>query len=121
MEGQRARYFGRDGAGAGQERARESGPWPKLIAEPVEVEMAAPAGGVYAPARFTWRGRTLAVEHVLRVFAEADWPRTVRTRGWWLKRRHTHWIVRAADGHVYQLRLDRTGRRRQWVLLKQLE
>ncbi len=83
--------------------------------------MSAPPGGVCAPASFTWRGATLQVETILQVHAEAAWPRTSRTRGWWQKRRRTHWIVRAGDGHVYQLTLDRTGGRRQWVLLKQVE
>jgi hypothetical protein len=93
----------------------------KFIGETIEVQMAAEPGGVYAPASFTWRGSTLRIEAILRIFAEASWPKTSRTRGWWQKRRRTHWIVRASDGHSYQLTLDRTGSRREWILLKQLE
>ena len=99
---------------------RES-PWPRFIGETVQVEMGAPEGGVYAPVAFTWRGHRFKVEAVTDVFAESGWPRTVRSRGWWLKRHRTHWIVRADDGHLYQLTLDRGGKKREWILLKQLE
>lgn len=93
----------------------------RFIGETVEVKMSAPEGGVMAPASFTWRGTTLQVTTILQVFAEAAWPRTSRTRGWWQKRRRNHWIVRASDGHVYQLTLDRSGSRRVWILLKEIE
>ncbi len=94
---------------------------PKLISEPIKVEMEAPPGGVYAPVRMHWRDETLEITAVLQVFAEAGLPRTARTDGWWLRRRRTHWIVRASDGHVYQIYLDRSGKRRDWVLLKRIE
>ena len=94
---------------------------PKFIGEPIEVELGGPPDGVLAPVRFTWRGRIFQVVAIHRVFAEAGWPRTARSRAWWLKRHRNHFIVRADDGHVYQLTLDRSGRKRQWLLLKQLE
>lgn len=94
---------------------------PELISEPVEVEMDAPPGGVYAPVRFRWRGVTLEIEAILQVFPEARLPSTARTDGWWLKRRRTHWVVRASDGHAYQLYLDRSGSRRSWILYKRVE
>jgi hypothetical protein len=93
----------------------------KFIGEAVEVEMSAPPGGVLAPSSFTWRGQTLQVEALLEMFPEAGWPRTLRTRGWWHKRFRNHYVVRVSDGHVYQLTLDRSGGRREWVLLKEIE
>jgi hypothetical protein len=94
---------------------------PRFIGEPVEVEMSAPPGGVFAPSSFTWRGQTLQVEAVQQVFAETGWPRTLRSRGWWQKRFRNHYVVRASDGHVYQLTLDRSGGRRVWTLMKEVE
>jgi len=94
---------------------------PRFIGEEIEVEMDAPAGGVYAPVRVAWRGQTLEVEAIEQVFHKAGLPRTARREGWWLKRRRTHWVVRLSDGHTYEIYLDRTGSRRRWVLYKQLE
>ncbi len=93
----------------------------RFIGEEIEVELDGPPDGVLAPVRFTWRGRTYEVKAIHSVFAEAGWPRTARSRAWWQKRHRNHYVVRADDGHVYQLVLDRSGRRRQWILLRQIE
>lgn len=94
---------------------------PEFIGEEVEVEMdAEEEESVLAPRVIRWRDATLRIVSIMEVFGEARWPTTARTRGWWLKRRRTHWIVRADDGNIYQLTLDRTGSRRRWILLKRL-
>jgi hypothetical protein len=94
---------------------------PRFIGERVKVEMEATAGGVVAPVRFEWRGKILEITAILQVFSKAGLPKTARTDGWWLKRRRTHWVVRASDQHVYQLYLDRSGSRREWILLRRVE
>lgn len=78
--------------------------------------MSDPAEGVQAPAWFVWRGERYEVTEVLSTRMEAGFGAGEVTRTWYRRRHRNYWRVRASDGKVYELYLDRGSGRRIWTL-----
>jgi hypothetical protein len=82
------------------------------------VELSEPAEGVQAPAAFTWRGTRYEVLEVLSARTEVGFGAGEVTRTWYRRRHRNYWRVRASDGKLYELYLDRGSGRRIWTLGK---
>jgi hypothetical protein len=93
----------------------------KLISEKIEVETGASEGGVLEPVAFTWQGRRYEVRAVLRAWVDHGFGTNEVTRTWFNRRHRNYYRVEADDGKVYELYLNRGGKRREWVLVKQLD
>lgn len=91
-----------------------------LISESIRVETASPTGGVRDPVAFTWRGRRYEVRKLLTVWTDAGFGAGEVTRTWYRWRHRNYYRVEADDGEVYELYLDRSGSRRDWVLARRL-
>ena len=92
----------------------------KLISERIEVETAAPEGGVRQPVAFTWRGKRYEVRRVMSAWVDTGFGVGEVTRTWYNRRHRNYFRVEAEDGQVYEFYLDRSGRRREWVLARRL-
>jgi hypothetical protein len=90
----------------------------RFFGERVQVVCDRDAAGFHLPARFVFGEKTVEVAEVLRRWQDRGFhPRTPRRS--WLERRHrTFYRVRATDGFVYDLYVDRTGGRRDWFVTR---
>lgn len=94
-------------------------PTPWFIGEAVAVEQ---AEGSAAPAAFTWRGATLRVVEVVGAWQDYGFGAThPAARNWRTRRHRNYYRVRAEDGRLYELYLDRGAKRRGWYLYRCLE
>jgi hypothetical protein len=91
-----------------------------LISERIEVELSDGRGALREPQAFVWRGRRYQVAEVISAWAEVGFGAGERTRTWYRRRHRNHWQVRTVEGAVYELYLDRSGGRRDWVLARKL-
>lgn len=91
-----------------------------LISERIEVELSGGPGELHEPLAFAWRGERYEVAQVLSAWTEVGFGAGERTRTWYRRRHRNHWQVRTVDGAVYELYLDRSGSRREWVLARKL-
>jgi hypothetical protein len=92
----------------------------RFFGQRIRVTCARDAAGFLLPAEFALGDDTIRVQEVLLQWHDSGFAST-STRRTWLDRRHrTHYRIRAADGCVYELYVDRTGNRRDWYLMKQL-
>jgi hypothetical protein len=92
----------------------------KLISEAIKVETAAPGGGVREPVAFTWRGKRYEVRRVINMWVDASFGAGEVTRTWYNRRHRNYYRVEADDGQIYEFYLDRSGKRREWVLARRL-
>ncbi len=92
-----------------------------LISEPIAVEQERGPGGILRPAAFVWRGRRYGIVEIVRLRFDSGFAPGELTRTWWRRRHRNHYVVRADDGVLYELYLDRGGSRRRWFLLKKLD
>lgn len=91
----------------------------EFIGEPVEVRVGPGPG---APASFTWQGRSLGVVEVVEAWQDYGFGATHPAARNWRTRRHRNcYRVRAEDGHLYELYLDRGSGQRRWYLYRRLE
>ncbi len=94
------------------------GPTPEFIGEPVEVLH---AEGVATPTAFIWRGTALRVVEVIEAWQDYGFGATHPAARNWRTRRHRNWYrVRAEDGCLYELYLDRGARQPRWYLYRRL-
>lgn len=91
-----------------------------LIDQSITVELDAPGGGVKEPVAFTWRGRRHAIAEIVAAWADYGFGAGEVTRTWYRRRHRNYYRVRTEEGALYELYLDRSGSRRQWVLSKEL-
>lgn len=92
----------------------------KLISERIEVETAAPAGGLQEPVAFTWRGHRFAVRRIVNAWVDTGFGRGEVTRTWYNRRHRNYFRVEADDGQIYEFYLDRSGKRREWFLARRV-
>jgi hypothetical protein len=92
----------------------------RFFGQRVEVTCEPDAAGFRAPSRFLLGEDAVEVEAVLDSWHDSGFhPRAPRRT--WLERRHrTYYRVRAGDGCVYELYVDRTGGRRDWFVARRL-
>lgn len=92
---------------------------PEFIGQPVEVFFAAKPG---PPRAFTWEGRTLAVVEVLEHWQDYGFGSThPAARNWRTRRHRNYYRLRAEDGHIYDLYLDRGAKRPRWYLYRRVK
>ncbi|MGE5552379.1 MAG: DUF6504 family protein [Betaproteobacteria bacterium] len=91
----------------------------EFISQPVDVQMTGDPG---VPVSFAWRGLTLRVVEVLEQWQDWGFGAThPAARNWRTRRHRNYYRVRAEDGHVYELYLDRGAKERRWYLYRRLE
>ena len=100
-----------DGNGASMRR--------RFFGQPVRVTTQADAAGLQAPASFELGDECLRVTELLAQWHDAGFHPGSRRRTWLERRHRTYYRVRAEDGSVYELYVDRTGGRRDWFLTEQ--
>ena len=88
-----------------------------FISEPIHVDYDTEKR---APTAFVWRGTRREIVETLREWQDWQVPNYEHARGWIHRRHRNYYHVRTADGHVYEIYLDRAAHRRNWVLLKQI-
>lgn len=92
---------------------------PQFVSEPVVVEL---SGVPAVPESFTWRGTTLKVSEVLAEWQDWGFGAThPAARNWKTRRHRNYYRVRAVDGKLYELYLDRGSGRRRWYLYQVLD
>ncbi|MBM3500102.1 MAG: hypothetical protein FJX74_15710 [Armatimonadetes bacterium] len=84
----------------------------------VPVRCARDAAGFLLPAQFTLGDEVFHIQEVLLQWHDSGFASTSSRRTWLERRHRTHYRVRADDGCVYELYVDRTGRRRDWYLVR---
>jgi Domain of unknown function (DUF6504) len=91
----------------------------RFFGQPVQVATAADAAGLQAPVSFELGDQTIRVTEVLAQWHNAGFHPMARRRSWLERRHRTYYRVRAEDGYVYELYVDRTGGRRDWFVVEQ--
>lgn len=92
---------------------------PEFISEPIEVQA---GDNLTAPASFVWQGRNFRVLAVVESWQDHGFGATHPVARNWRTRRHRNYYrVRAEDGRLYELYLDRGAGQRRWYLYRCLE
>jgi hypothetical protein len=84
----------------------------------VKVTCREDAAGFLQPAEFVLGDEVVRIAEVLRQWHDAGFAGTAPQRTWLERRHRTHYRVRAEDGRICDLYVDRSGGRRQWYLLR---
>jgi len=84
----------------------------------VHVECERDPAGFLLPAEFVLGDEVLRVQDILLQWHDSGFASTSPRRTWLERRHRTHYRVRADDGCVYELYVDRTGNRRDWYLVR---
>jgi len=91
----------------------------EFVGEEIQVEQAAASP---RPVRFHWRGRAHEVAEVLSVRVDTgfgDLP--PRSRRWYPRRHRRYYVVKDADGSIFELYLDYADKgQRRWFLTRHL-
>lgn len=92
----------------------------EFIGEAIEVEKAETSP---RPVRFSWRGGHHDVVEVLREWVDTGFGALPpRSRKWYNRRHRRYYVVRDAEGCVFEIYLDYANRRkRSWWLVQRLE
>lgn len=90
----------------------------RFFGQRVRVVCERDAAGACLPARFTLGKKTLEVVEILRRWHDRGFHPGAPRRTWLERRHRTFYRVRAGDGHLYDLYVDRTGGRRDWFLAR---
>ena len=85
----------------------------------VEVACERDAAGFLLPTRFVLGKETIQVAGVVAQWHDHGFHATVRSRTWLERRHRTFYRVRAEDGRLFELYLDRTGSRRVWFVTRE--
>lgn len=91
-----------------------------LISEKIRIETSAPTAGLKEPVAFTWRGHRYAIVRLVKAWVDAGFGAGEATRTWYNRRHRNYYRVEADDGEMYELYLDRSGKRRDWYLARRL-
>lgn len=92
----------------------------KLISERIQVETSPAAEGLREPVAFTWCGKRYAIRAIVNAWVDTGFATGETTRTWYNRRHRNYYRVEADDGQRYELYLDRSGNRRDWVLTRLL-
>lgn len=88
----------------------------EFIGEKIEVEKAEMSP---RPTRFTWRGQSHEVAEVLHEWVDKGFGGIPSgSRRWYNRRHRRHYVVKDADGQMFEIYLDYANRqKRSWWLL----
>ena len=91
----------------------------EFVSERITVEKAETSP---RPMRFTWRGREHEVVAVLREWVDIGFGGLgPRSRKWYNRRHRRYYVVKDAEGHVFEMYLDYANRKKPtWWLLEKL-
>ena len=92
----------------------------KLISERITVEFTESPAGLKEPAVFTWRGKRHVIRQVLSAWVDAGFGAGEVTRTWYNRRHRNYYRVETDEGEIYELYLDRSGSKRDWILARRL-
>jgi len=90
----------------------------RFFGQRVEVVCERDPAGCYLPSRFVLGKEALGIVEVLRRWHDRGFHSQTRRRTWLERRHRTFYRVRATDGFVYDLYVDRTGGRRDWFVTR---
>ncbi len=90
----------------------------RFFGQRVQVTCERDAGGLHLPFRFVLDKEVLEVAEVLRRWHDRGFHPRTRRRTWLDRRHRTFYRVRADDGCIYELYVDRTGGRRDWFITR---
>lgn len=93
----------------------------QLINERITVELHAPGGGVREPLAFTWRGHRYEVREIVSAWVDHGFGAGEATKTWYNRRHRNYYRLAADDGRLYDIYLDRSGSRREWILARVME
>ena len=91
----------------------------EFISERIVVEKAETSP---QPLRFTWRGEEHEVVDLLREWVDTGFGAVPpHSRKWYNRRHRRHYVVKDAEGHVFEIYLDYSNRQKPtWWLLERL-
>lgn len=93
---------------------------PEFISQPIEVLFKEKPG---PPVAFVWQGQTIEIVQILEQWQ--DWHHGAThpiARSWRTRRHRNYYRVKAGDGHVYEIYLDRSRLNRlQWYLYRRID
>lgn len=92
----------------------------KLISERIEVEFTESPGGLKEPAAFVWRGERHVIRRIVNAWVDAGFGAGEVTRTWYRRRHRNVYRVETDQGELYEIYLDRSGSKREWVLARKL-
>ncbi len=92
----------------------------EFISEQIEVEKAETSP---RPVRFCWRGEQHDVVEVLSERVDIGFGSLpARSRKWYNRRHRRYYVLRDAEGHVFEIYLDYANRRKPtWWLAERLK
>jgi hypothetical protein len=92
-----------------------------LISDRIEVEMEGTELAMKVPAAFVWDGTRYEIERILDFHFDTGFGAQKRGKAWYTRRHRNCYRVEASDGHTYDIYLDRSGSKREWVLYQRVE
>jgi hypothetical protein len=92
-----------------------------LISERIEVEMEETERAMKVPAAFVWDGTRYEIERILDFRFDTGFGAQKRGKAWYTRRHRNCYRVEASDGHIYDIYLDRSGHKREWVLRQRVD
>ena len=91
----------------------------RFFGQRIEVTVERDAAGFSLPTSLTVEGRPIAVVEVLSRWHDAGFSALTRRRTWLERRHRTYYRLRGDDGFIYEVYLDRGGKRPNWFLTLQ--
>ena len=93
-------------------------PGRRYFGQRVKVDCAPGDAGLHLPERIVMGQEEIRVAEVLRQWHDHGHPSTSPRKSWLDRKHRTCYRVRAVDGRVCEIYVDRTGGRRDWFLTK---
>ena len=92
-----------------------------LISERIEVEMEETELAMKVPAAFVWDGTRYEIERILYFRSDTGFGAQTRVKALFTLSHRNCYRVEASDGHIYDIYLDRSGHKREWVLRQRVD
>lgn len=91
----------------------------RFIDERIEVET---EGAIRQPKAFVWRGQHVPVTEIIHAWSDWGFSPAATQRNWRTRRHRNYYRLRAKDGRVFEIYLDRGTKpgRESWYLLQEL-
>ncbi|MFQ6091902.1 MAG: DUF6504 family protein [bacterium] len=90
-----------------------------FYSQPIEVKV---EGRVERPVSFCWHGREYKIREVWAQWHDAGFgPLPPGSGKWWQRRHRNYFRVVTETDEIFEIYLDRGGKRKEWFLYRKLE
>lgn len=93
----------------------------RLISERIKVELEDTPQGLRQPVAFLWRGKRFVIKRILSALLDVGFGAGEITRTWYRRRHRNYFRVETEEGEIFEIYLDRSGSRRDWILKRQIQ